>query len=138
SPLPLPASSRRILLRPVEFGWKQLEAGSPRRYLKFPPSRQPSCPSRLAKPLLASNAAFDQFPWIFHCDLLEKVSSGVPNDHAHLSEFSWPFASYHAFKCGSVTASDSSWPLTLASASSPCECVVDGSSESQPASPSRL
>jgi len=67
-------------------------------------------------------AAFDQLPWIFHCEPFANVSSGVPNVHAHLSEFYEPDESYHALSWLSVIVSDSSCPLTLARAASPWLC----------------
>src|SRR5947207_1812610 len=42
-----------------------------------------------------------------------------PNVHAHLSAFSAPCRSYHAFKSGSVTASSSSCEMMLAMPSAP-------------------
>src|SRR5689334_15237786 len=43
----------------------------------------------------------------------------VPNVHAHLSAFSSPRLSYHAFKSGSVVASSSSWATIDAMPSAP-------------------
>src|ERR1700693_1293050 len=43
----------------------------------------------------------------------------VPNVQAHLSAFSWPRRSYHAFRSGSVVASSSSWAMMLAIPSAP-------------------
>src|SRR5438105_6615424 len=43
----------------------------------------------------------------------------VPNVHAHLSAFSEPRRSYHAFRSGSVTASSSSCAMMLAMPSAP-------------------
>src|SRR5258706_1213294 len=43
----------------------------------------------------------------------------VPNVHAHLSAFSMPRRSYHAFRSGSVTASSSSCEMMLAMPSAP-------------------
>src|ERR1700693_965490 len=43
----------------------------------------------------------------------------VPNVQAHLSAFSWPRRSYHAFRSGSVTASSNSWAMMLAMPSAP-------------------
>src|SRR5215472_13238045 len=85
-----------------------------------------------------SFTSFDHSPWIFHSEPLENVVSGAPNDHAHLSPFSAPLESNQPAPRGSVRASESSWPLTLASAASPCECLPEVSTGSQPASPSRL
>src|SRR5216684_3373814 len=83
-------------------------------------------------------AAFDHSPWIFHWVLLLKVTSGTLKVQAHLSPFSCPLLSYHApGLSGSVRASESSCPLTLASAANPCECNPEVSCGSQPASPSR-
>src|SRR5437588_10326093 len=42
-----------------------------------------------------------------------------PKVHAHLSAFSAPVRSYHAFKSGSVTASSSSCEMMLAMPSAP-------------------
>src|SRR5215831_15090416 len=70
--------------------------------------------------------------------------SGAPQVQAHLSPFSWPDESNQApapvvlVVLGSVRASDSSCPVTLASAARPCECKPEVSAGSQPASPSRL
>jgi hypothetical protein len=61
-----------------------------------------------------------------------------PNVHAHLSAFSLPCESYHAFSCGSVSISLNSWPLTLPSAASPSLIEVSGEFGSQPESPSSL
>src|SRR4051795_8362210 len=97
----------------------------------------PACPLLFRNPVLRLNALFDQLPCTFHCDPFEKASSGVPNVHAHLSEFSAPPASNHASRWRSVSISDISWPLTFASAASPWLCRPDPSSGSQPASPSR-
>src|SRR4051794_25489991 len=47
------------------------------------------------------------------------VAYVVPNVHAHLSAFSWPRTSYHAFRSGSVVASSSSWAMMLAMPSAP-------------------
>src|SRR5205823_7311021 len=80
----------------------------------------------------------DQLPWIFHCEPFGNTSSGVPKVHAHLSEFSEPAESYHALSLLSVIVSESSCPLTLASAASPWLCSPDGSCGLQPASPSSL
>src|SRR5205085_5841485 len=43
----------------------------------------------------------------------------VPNVHAHLSAFSEPRRSYHAFRSGSVVASSSSCAMMLAIPSAP-------------------
>src|SRR5438046_10678611 len=43
----------------------------------------------------------------------------LPNVHAHLSAFSIPCRSYHAFKSGSLTASSSSCAMMLAIPSAP-------------------
>src|SRR5881392_503158 len=43
----------------------------------------------------------------------------VPNVHAHLSAFSEPRRSYHAFRSGSVVASSSSCAMMLAMPSAP-------------------
>src|SRR5579862_4242130 len=43
----------------------------------------------------------------------------VPNVHAHLSAFSWPRPSYHAFRSGSVMLSSSSCETMLAMPSAP-------------------
>jgi hypothetical protein len=75
----------------------------------------------------------------FHWVWFEKETSGAPKVHAHLSPFSWPEESYQApGLAGSLRASESSWPLTLAMAARPCECSPDVSCGSQPASPSSL
>src|SRR5512143_316411 len=42
-----------------------------------------------------------------------------PKFQAHLSAFSRPRVSYHAFRSGSVTDSSSSWAMTLAMPSAP-------------------
>src|SRR5437660_478506 len=49
---------------------------------------------------------------------LEAVNS-VPKVHAHLSAFSWPRVSYHAFRSGSDAASSSSCEMMLAMPSVP-------------------
>src|SRR5207248_9575629 len=88
----------------------------------------------LAYPELLAAAALLQLPWIFQDSL---PSATVPlNVHAHLSAFSSPRWSYHAFSCGSVSISLSSWPLTLPSAASASLCPVLESPGSQPGSPS--
>src|SRR5436305_14520496 len=43
----------------------------------------------------------------------------VPKVHAHLSAFSCPRLSYHAFRSGSLIASSDSWAMMLAMASAP-------------------
>jgi len=50
---------------------------------------------------------------------------GTLKVHAHLSPFSSPLESYQPPFLGSVRASDSSCPLTFASAANPCECRPD-------------
>src|SRR5438067_2405634 len=89
-----------------------------------------------AYPVPALDAAFDQFPWM--SQLVPPKLSRPLKVQAHLSAFSAPPESYQALSCGSVSISDSSCPLTLASAATPCECRPEVSPGSQPGSPSRL
>src|SRR3954451_12524572 len=53
-----------------------------------------------------------------YLDPFDAVDS-VPNVHAHLSAFSSPRLSYHAFRSGSVAASSSSCEIMLAAPSAP-------------------
>src|SRR6478609_9019863 len=82
-------------------------------------------------------AALLQLPWIFHCEPFLNVSSDDPNVQAHLSAFSEPALSNHAFSCGSVSISLSSCPVTFASAFKPWLCGAELCG-SQPGSLSRL
>src|SRR6266850_3534177 len=97
---------------------------------------QPLRPPEVGYPVPALEAAFDHSPWIFHWLPPVTVTSGTLKVHAHLSPFSSPLESYQPPFLGSVRASDSSCPLTFASAANPCECRPDVSFGSQPGSPS--
>src|SRR5438034_627573 len=68
----------------------------------------------------------------------EKATDGPPKVHEHLSAFSAPLESYQASRRGSLRASESSWPDTLARAASPCDWELMVDCGSHPGSPSRL
>src|SRR5258708_36610218 len=97
---------------------------------------QPRRPPEVGYPVPALEAAFDHSPCIFHWLPPVKVTSGTLKVHAHLSPFSAPLESYQPVLLGSVRASDSSCPLTLARAANPSVCTPEVSSGSQPGSPS--